>query len=281
MHKAYASYHTHEDPPTPRDSRVRRIYSFLKPGYLAQRYGYQNVASRWQQALGLLLYLAPSRRAAVDAQFLMLAAKENASLLDVGCGNGQTMAWMASLGWQVQGIDTDPAAVQVAASKGLNVRQGSLRSQPFAAESFDVISMSHVIEHVHDPLSLMKECYRLLKPSGRLIVITPNSRSWGHRLYKSHWRGLEPPRHLQIFARPSLSRLSTLAGFASCECRAISRTARDMLLASRFLKRNKKTAIHPGLSVRLWAEIMSIMEWAGGYFDRDAGEELFLVAHKN
>ena len=280
VHKAYANYHTHEDPPAPRLSWLRRIYNFIKLGYLARRYGYRNVGSPSQQALGLLLYLAPTRRAAVDAQYLMLPAQENGSLLDVGCGNGQTMVWMASLGWKVQGIDTDPMAVKVAAFKGFNVRQGQLQSQQFAAGSFDVISMNHVIEHVHNSLSLMKECYRLLKPGGRLIVITPNIRSWGHRLYKNDWRGLEPPRHLQIFARPSLLRLSGLAGFAHCECRAISRTARDILLASRLLKRNQSPTVRPGFAVRLWAETMGVMEWARSYFDRDAGEELFLVAKK-
>jgi 2-polyprenyl-3-methyl-5-hydroxy-6-metoxy-1,4-benzoquinol methylase len=280
IHKAYANYHTHEAPLVPRDSWLRRTYNFVKQGYLAAKYGYRPLTSGWQKALGLLMYLIPSRRAVVDAQVLFLSSKEGGTLLDLGCGNGHTLAWMAALGWQVQGLDTDLAAVEVARSKGFNVRQGSLQSQEFTTASFDAIFMGHVMEHVHDPLALIKECYRVLKPGGRLIVITPNIRSWGHRFYKSDWRGLEPPRHLQIFARPSLSRLSSMAGFARCECRAITRGAADILLASRLLKRNRTPAIRFTRLSRLWAEIMSIVEWAGCFLDPDAGEELVLVANK-
>jgi 2-polyprenyl-3-methyl-5-hydroxy-6-metoxy-1,4-benzoquinol methylase len=280
IHKAYTNYHTHQDPLAPHDSWLRRAYNVVKQGYLASKYGYRPLTSGWQKALGLLMYLVPSRRAAVDAQVLFLSSKEGGSLLDVGCGNGQTLEWMAALGWQVQGLDTDLVAVQVARSKGLKVMEGGLQSQEFATGSFDVIFMGHVIEHVHAPLSLMKECYRVLKPGGRLIVITPNVRSWGQRFYKSDWRGLEPPRHLQIFARPSLSRLSGLAGFVTCECRAITRGAGDILLASHFLKSNRTLGLRPSRVFRMWAELVSIAEWAGSYLDHDSGEELVLVANK-
>lgn len=279
IHKAYASYHTHEEGSVPGKSWLHRAYNFLKRGYLAHRYGYPT-RSIWQKACGLLLYAVPSRRAVVDAQVLFLPAKAGGSLLDVGCGNGQTLAWMADLGWQVQGLDTDPIAVGVASSKGLQVMQGTLQERQFAAGSFDVIFMSHVIEHVHDPLSLMHECRRVLKPGGRLIVITPNIRSWGHRLYKRHWRGLEPPRHLQIFARPTLLRLSGLAGFANCECHAITRGASDILLASRALKINKAQAGRVSGPLRFIAEFIILGEWAGSFVDHDAGEELVLIGTK-
>lgn len=279
IHKAYVRYHTHGEIAAPGTSWSRRAYNFVKRGYLAHRYDYRT-NSFWQKACGLLLYLFPTRRAAVDVQVLFLPAKEGGSLLDVGCGNGQTLAWMADLGWQVQGLDPDPMAIRVASAKGLKVNQGTLQSQQFAAESFDAIFMSHVIEHVHDPLSLMKECYRVLKPGGRLVIITPNIRSWGHRFYKIHWRGLEPPRHLQIFARPSLLRLSGLAGFASCECRAVTRGAGYILLASRALRKSKTPAGNGSGALGMVAELMALVEWAGSFWDHDAGEELVLVGNK-
>ena len=280
IEKAYIGYHTHEDSPAPRDSWLRRCYNLVKQGYVARKYGYKTPPSSWPKALGLMMYLVPSRRALVDAQFFFLPAKEQGRLLDVGCGNGQTLVRMADLGWHAEGLDTDPIAVRVARAKGLEVREGTLQSQQFASGSFDAVLMSHVIEHLHDPVSLMKECYRVLKPGGRLIVITPNIRSWGHRFYKGDWRGLEPPRHLQIFTRPSLSRLSSLAGFASCECRTITRGAGDILLASHCLKRNKTPEAGLSYVFRMWIEMVSIAEWAGSYLDHDAGEELGLLAKK-
>ncbi len=280
IEKAYFGYHTHEDAPAPRDSWPRRCYNLVKQGYVARKYGYKTPRSEWRKALGLTMYLVPSRRAFVDAQFFFLHAQEQGRLLDVGCGNGQTLARMADLGWHAEGLDTDPIAVRVARAKGLEVREGTLQSQQFASGSFDAVLMSHVIEHVHDPLSLMKECHRVLKAGGQLVVVTRNIRSWGHRVYRSNWRGLEPPRHLQIFARSSLSAISTLAGFARCECRAIARGAGYMLLASHSLRKHTGRAHNPGHISRLWAGIMSVAEWAGGYLDHDAGEELVLVSSK-
>ena len=279
--KAYAGYHTHEDFSAPRDSWPRRVYNLAKQGYLAHRYGYREPPrSNWGKALGLLMYLASSRRAFVDAQVLYLPANPQGRLLDVGCGNGQMLARMAALGWQAEGVDNDPAAVQVASAQGLNVHQGTLQSQQFADGVFDAVVMNHVIEHVHDPLTLLKECHRILKPGGRLVAITPNIRSWGHRIYESDWRGLEPPRHLQIFARPSLSALSSLAGFPSCDCRAITRGTSDILLASQLLKQRAPGVVRPGRATRLRTGLMSLAEWAGAYLDHDAGEELILVSTK-
>jgi hypothetical protein len=74
--------------------------------------------------------------------------------------------------------------------------------------------------------------------------------------------------------------LSGLAGFVTCECRAITRGAGDILLASHFLKRNKTLGLRPSRVFRMWAELVSIAEWAGSYLDHDAGEELVLVANK-
>src|SRR5437764_4688364 len=70
--KAYFGYHTHEDSPAPRDSWPRRYYNLVKQGYVARKYGYKTPRSSWRKALGLMMYLVPSRRALVDAQFFFL-----------------------------------------------------------------------------------------------------------------------------------------------------------------------------------------------------------------
>jgi 2-polyprenyl-3-methyl-5-hydroxy-6-metoxy-1,4-benzoquinol methylase len=70
-----------------------------------------------------------------------------------------------------------------------------------------------VIEHVPDPASLLKECRRVLRPGGKLVVATPNCKSLGHSLFKENWRGLEPPRHLQILSPLALRRFLSEAGF--------------------------------------------------------------------
>lgn len=111
---------------------------------------------------------------------------------------------MQALGWQVEGVDFDPKGVRNAQAKGLTVHLGDLDRQGYPDDSFDAVAMSHVIEHVPDPSALLRECRRILKPGGRLVVLTPNVASWGHRLYGSDWRGLEPPRRMRG-SRPSIA----------------------------------------------------------------------------
>ncbi len=277
--KAYANYYTHDGDFPPLNNWWLRIFRVVKQGYLAGKYGYhKGLIATWQRSLGLLMYFVPNRRAYVDAQVFYLPARNRGRLLDVGCGSGRTLTWMASLGWHVEGVEPDPLAVNRATDKGLRVYQGTLYSQQFAPDSFDAVVIHHVIEHVDSPVSLLKECFRILSPGGRLIVLTPNLGSWGHRIYRRHWRGLEPPRHLNIFTLASLSRISALAGFENYECRSIAQGASYMLGASQFLGTAKTT--RRSLMSRMWVTAVSIGEWAASYIDREAGEEIVLIATK-
>ena len=140
-------------------------------------------------------------------------------LLDVGCGSGYRLRRMAEAGWKVEGIDFDQQAVKMARSKGFEVRCGSLVEASYPADTFDVVSMYHVIEHVDNPLNVLRECIRILRPGGRLVLATPNIQSWGHKRFGVAWRGLEPPRHLHLFSSAALNALLASAGFAGTSLR--------------------------------------------------------------
>ena len=121
-------------------------------------------------------------------------------LLDVGCGNGQFLATAAAVGWNATGIDFDEQAVAAARRlPGVRAEVGDLMDQAFPAAAFDAIVLNNVIEHVPDPVATFAECARLLRPGGRLVMITPNLDALGHRAFGPDWRGLEPPRHLHVF----------------------------------------------------------------------------------
>jgi 2-polyprenyl-3-methyl-5-hydroxy-6-metoxy-1,4-benzoquinol methylase len=115
----------------------------------------------------------------------------------------------------VVGLDFDPSAVQVARSRGLDVRQGSVEVIDPAKESFDGITLRHVIEHVHDPLAVLRQCHALLKPGGWIWIETPNIDAQGHARYGANWRDLDPPRHLVLFSRDALFQALVQAGFHS------------------------------------------------------------------
>jgi 2-polyprenyl-3-methyl-5-hydroxy-6-metoxy-1,4-benzoquinol methylase len=133
-------------------------------------------------------------------------------LLDVGCGNGRFLGEMKSLGWDVAGVEFDPAAVQVARSRGLEVHEGSVHDARFEEGGFDAVTLSHVIEHVADPVETLARCRRFLKPGGRLVMATPNPRSFCRRVFGRRWRGWEVPRHLFVYSAGALRRIAKRAG---------------------------------------------------------------------
>ncbi|MGA3176805.1 MAG: class I SAM-dependent methyltransferase [Candidatus Acidiferrum sp.] len=280
--KAYRSYYTHESDVLPADNLARRFYARIRMGYVRTKYHYRESGhDRWDQLFALLAYLNPIRRASFDFCVFYLKSKPYGRLLELGCGSGAMLKSMKELGWQVEGVDFDPAAVGQAREKGLTVHLGTLADQKFPDETFDAITASHFIEHISDPLGMLQQCRRLLKPGGLLVLITPNAGSWGHRIYQADWRGLEPPRHLRIFTPSSLEALCRQAGLNLRLCRSTAR-ASGILLASSMLRRtNKVDSIrNPAWTLRLWGEMMSLAQWAGSFVDAAAGEEVLLISKK-
>jgi len=185
----------------------------------------------------ILNFIGPLRET-VAAKKLWLGHSAGGSLLDVGCGNGDFLLRMKHLGWNAQGIDPDPLAVLAAQERGLSVQTSSLDEAGFPDKSFDVITMSHVIEHVPDPIELLKECRRVLKKGGQLILLTPNPESLGRRAFGYWWYGWEPPRHLMIFSAPLLQGCVEKAGLVTIQAATSARSARGMSQGSYLLRRS-------------------------------------------
>ncbi len=78
-------------------------------------------------------------------------------VLDVGCGNGEFLKRAKGLGWEVYGLDFDPKAVTAAQASGIHATVGDLESARYPSEHFDAVTMSHVIEHLHDPVEALRE----------------------------------------------------------------------------------------------------------------------------
>jgi SAM-dependent methyltransferase len=225
---AYRTYFTHAapegaPPPLP-PRRRRRAAEFFRSAYRAWRFNYGDGAGkpfRWLLALPILFSRIECD--GLDIPLRYLAATPRGRMLDVGCGDGSIVKLAQDLGWHAEGVDVDPEAVKKARRKGLTVRQGKIERQGYPADSFDLVLMNHVIEHVHDPLGTLTEIRRVLRPGGVAVVTTPNAGSWGHRRFGRYWRGLEPPRHLHIFNGHNLCALTKSAGLAGA---SISSTLR-------------------------------------------------------
>lgn len=129
------------------------------------------------------------------------------SLLDVGAGTGAFAARMKHGGWQVTAIEPDEGARKIAIeSNGIELLPvDALYALP--PQSFDVITLWHVLEHVHDLHRYLQHLRLLVKSSGRLLIAVPNYTSGDARHYREYWAAYDVPRHLYHFSPASMQRL--------------------------------------------------------------------------
>lgn len=142
--------------------------------------------------------------------------KKRGRLLDVGCGFGFFLSEMRGRGWEVLGVEISQKAIDYAKqSLGLTVYPGPLERIAFPESDFDVVSGFYVIEHLPQPMEFLKECYRILKPGGLLLLRYPHTtpiktllRFFGieNRLY-------DLPAHLSDFSPEMIQRCLEKVGF--------------------------------------------------------------------
>jgi len=275
--KLYQSYHTHDDPDVKFTRGIHRLKWRLRKSILASTNQYSG--SRTEKLLGALLARLPGLAENALATTLWIPGPQG-KLLDVGCGNGIFLKKMQQLGWSGYGVEFDPNSVKQAIALGFEVKQGALEEAKYEDNSFDLLTMNHVIEHLAHPAATLAECFRVLKPGGHLMMVTPNMNALGHEQFKQAWRGLEIPRHLHLFTQKPLGQMTEASGFTLKQSRSIARTAKNMYLASLSIqhKQQAKPDInnkdHKPAARAFAAEQKRLVE------TRDCGEELYLLAQK-
>lgn len=138
-------------------------------------------------------------------------------LLDVGCSRGQFVAAAAACGFRAEGVEPAPAIAAAARAAGLNVHTGYLEDAAFADETFDALTLFEVLEHLKDPLTLLRECRRVLKSGGVLCATTGNTRSWTVVAMGARWDYFDLERdggHVSFYNPRSLALLAQRAGFS-------------------------------------------------------------------
>lgn len=278
---AYQTYYTHGDE-APRETRFRRFLGAGMERYVASRYGYPTGGGIYGLAASLMVRADPGWRANAEFSAFYLPAREGGRLLEVGCGSGRMLLAMRNRGWDVTGLDPDPQAVANARSHGLDVREGGLRSQDFAENTFDAVAMSHVVEHLHDPSGVIKDCLRVLRPGGRLVLVTPNTASFGLRAMGWHWMHLDPPRHLHLFNATTLTRLVCDAGFSGVIWHTAPRDAKTCYGISMMIRRQGRWRMGAPLpvSTRIAGRMLEFVESVILMLFPDKGTELVVIGRK-
>lgn len=212
-----------------------------------------------------------------------LENKQVGKLLEVGCGAGDYLNLMRNRGWDVEGVDFDTEAAKNASEQfDIKVHSGQLKDINYPDGNFDAITMSHVIEHIFDPVSLLQECRRILKPTGCLVIITPNVKSYGHSYFNSGWRALEPPRHVFLYSSLSLKRLADKAGFNDVDvfttpvsAEGVFRGSLSIRKVGRYDMQEKSSFLSP--FEKLQAALMQVMEASRIKDDPELGEEVVMI----
>jgi 2-polyprenyl-3-methyl-5-hydroxy-6-metoxy-1,4-benzoquinol methylase len=135
---------------------------------------------------------------------LINSLAEKGNLLDIGAGTGDFLTVAKNDGWQTIGVEPSEKAKEIAIKKGVHFAQdlASLESN-----SFDIITMWHVLEHVPNLEEYISELKRLIKPTGTIIIAVPNFKSYDAKYYGEFWAAFDVPRHLWHFSKTAIQKL--------------------------------------------------------------------------
>jgi 2-polyprenyl-3-methyl-5-hydroxy-6-metoxy-1,4-benzoquinol methylase len=168
-------------------------------------------------------YLEQAEERIANAHLLLDNVPAGGRLLELGCACGFLLAAARERGFSVQGIEMSVWASDYARRElGLDVATGRLETLELPAASYDVVVLADVIEHLSDPRDTVRRLHALLKPGGRLVVLTPDIGSWMARLAGTRWWGLLDD-HYFYFSRSTLRRLLEQEDYAVERIHALGR----------------------------------------------------------
>ncbi|MCZ6644525.1 MAG: class I SAM-dependent methyltransferase [Gammaproteobacteria bacterium] len=136
------------------------------------------------------------------------------TLLEIGCSTGAFIAKAQELGWTATGVEPVVSSAKHGIEEfGLDIRIGTLEEAKLPDNSFDVAYSNAVLEHLPDPLAVMREAFRVLRPGGVLFADTVNVESYTWRNLGTDWKLVDPRMHLCLFTPATLTALCERAGF--------------------------------------------------------------------
>lgn len=183
---------------------------------IGKYYQSENYISHSDTSKGFInnLYHKVRKRTLVQKKNLVINAtgKRTGNILDVGCGTGAFLHTMKTANWNITGLEPDATA----RNKALELYGLKLKSADtfytLPAQTFDAITLWHVLEHAHDLHGYMDQLKKLFRPGGKLFIAVPNYTSYDAQYYKEFWAAYDVPRHLYHFSPLAMKRLFNLHG---------------------------------------------------------------------
>jgi 2-polyprenyl-3-methyl-5-hydroxy-6-metoxy-1,4-benzoquinol methylase len=147
---------------------------------------------------------------------------EKVRVLDVGCGFGESLGYHEARGCDAYGVDADENAGRVAERYNFKVRVGLFDPSVYDPEFFDYVTMDQVLEHMADPVGVLRGVARILRPRGTAIVSMPNANGLGAAVFGGRWVHWHAPYHLHFFSVDSLRSAAEKAGLCVEGVRSIT-----------------------------------------------------------
>jgi SAM-dependent methyltransferase len=191
--------------PVPSQSEIGKYYKFIE--YIS----HTDVKEGW---MNHLYHKVRTKTLAQKTKWVQsLFTGHKGHLLDIGAGTGAFVNAMKEKEWRVTGLEPDAATREKAFQNYRIDLQAIDTIYTLPENEFEVISMWHVLEHVHELKPYLNQCFKSLKQNGRLIIAVPNYTSFDARFYKKYWAAYDLPRHLYHFSPTSMTILLESMGF--------------------------------------------------------------------
>ena len=187
--------------PRPAMSELTRIYppEYHAFDFSAQRYGFIYRVRRRLEARRLLAWC--------------IGLRADARILDVGCGDGFHLRVLRDFGrssWALEGVEPDVRAAEAARRAGFTIHRSTIQALGLAESRYDLVLLIATLEHVDDPPAVLTAVRALLRPGGRIGIVTDNTDTADFRLFgRRHWGGYHFPRHWNLFNRATLRLLAS------------------------------------------------------------------------
>ncbi len=198
-----------------RDSTLDMLVTFPKPegAALGRYYESEDYISHtdskrslFEKAYHIVKAAALKNKVALVGSF----GRSKGKLLDIGAGTGDFLMTAKGAGWEVIGIEPNAKAREAAKQKGVGFVENE---EALDDNTFDVITMWHVLEHVPDVNKQIAELKRLIKPNGTVVIAVPNFNSFDAKYYGDFWAAYDVPRHLTHFSKTAIKILFEEQGF--------------------------------------------------------------------
>jgi SAM-dependent methyltransferase len=149
---------------------------------------------------------------------------EKIRVLDIGCGFGESVAYHLARGCDAYGVEADENVRRIAEKYSFNIHIGSFDPNVFDPGFFDYVSMDQVIEHIADPILVLRGVGHVLKDGGYCVLSTPNANGWGSKFFKKKWLNWHVPYHQHFFSKKSINLLAEKSGFFVQHIETITRS---------------------------------------------------------